>query len=119
MIYTHNSCFSCSWFHGYLSADNAKILLQDRPEGSFLFRFSGNPSCYSLSVSHSGEVTHWRISTRKTTDFDPPLFSIDDVAYPSLKDLVIYHQKFPLIASYLIHSGDEKVYLTKEVGKGF
>eukprot|EP01116_Phalansterium_solitarium_P003438 TRINITY_DN14262_c0_g1_i1.p1 TRINITY_DN14262_c0_g1~~TRINITY_DN14262_c0_g1_i1.p1 ORF type:complete len:692 (-),score=238.55 TRINITY_DN14262_c0_g1_i1:205-2280(-) len=87
-----------SWFHGFLSAPDAKELLLAQPVGSFLFRFSSQPGLYALSVHYGpregadfpSKVGHWRITTEAGRG-SYPVFLIDGRAYESLHHIVQTH----------------------------
>lgn len=54
--------FSCSWFHGSITRDEAEHLLQPREDGLFLVRESTNfPGDYTLCVCFQGKVEHYRV----------------------------------------------------------
>jgi len=111
---------SPEWFHGFLNADEAKDLLQPHPEGAFLFRFSGSPKCYSLSVKHKsnlGFVTHWRITTEKANVDSDPIFKIDDKVYESIDAIVEKHRQVSIEVFQLKNTGQENVKLTSMVSK--
>ncbi len=38
-----------AWFHGELSSSEAEEILSGHPSGTFLFRFSSQPNCLSIS----------------------------------------------------------------------
>jgi hypothetical protein len=78
------------WFFGFMSAAEAKDMLQNQPFGSYLFRFSSNPGCYALSIQY-GQVGHWRITTEKVgTSY--PTFQIDGRTYKSMYEIIDVHQ---------------------------
>jgi len=52
------------WFHGFCTAKEASDKLKDRPEGTFLMRFSSQPPQYALDVKDQDGVKHWRIEQR-------------------------------------------------------
>jgi len=77
------------WFFGFMTAGEARDVLLTRPIGSFLFRFSSSPSCYTLSVNY-GQIGHWRITTEKVgTSY--PTFKIDGRDYTSMYEIVDKH----------------------------
>ena len=54
--------FTCRWFHGKISRDQAEGLLQPRDDGLFLVRESTNfPGDYTLCVCYQGKVEHYRV----------------------------------------------------------
>jgi len=80
---------SPTWFFGFMNpVDTNKILLKE-PSGTFLFRFSSIPGCYTLSVSNQGQVGHWRIKSEKGPDWIA--FWIDDRKYDSLTHIIETH----------------------------
>jgi len=83
-----------SHFHGFLDSTEAQQLLKNKPDGSYLMRFSTtNPGCYALSVSYSGTVGHWRISCDKKFDTnEPPSYKIDGREYRSLDHIISTHK---------------------------
>jgi len=104
------------WFHGFISADVAKKMLSSKPEGTFLFRFSSTAQCYGLSVSHLGDVTHWRITTEKLGDQVAPVFKIDNNSYGSLQEIVQRHKTGPLKVFHLLNTGEGKEDVLLSVG---
>lgn len=72
-----------------MDANKAKELLQNMPIGSFLFRFSSTPRCYTLSCNYA-QVGHWRIVATKNGP-GYPTFKIDDKIYLSLHDIIAKH----------------------------
>jgi hypothetical protein len=72
-----------------MDANKAKELLQTMPVGSFLFRFSSTPRCYTLSCNYA-QVGHWRIVATKNGP-GYPTFKIDDRIYKSLHDIISSH----------------------------
>eukprot|EP01116_Phalansterium_solitarium_P007463 TRINITY_DN2014_c0_g1_i2.p1 TRINITY_DN2014_c0_g1~~TRINITY_DN2014_c0_g1_i2.p1 ORF type:complete len:695 (+),score=192.50 TRINITY_DN2014_c0_g1_i2:195-2279(+) len=79
------------WFRGFLDSNEAADLLRTSPEGSFLFRFSGQPGSYALSVAYHGTVGHWRITCEKSHG-GQPIFGIDSRKYASLADVLDAHR---------------------------
>jgi len=83
------------WFYGFLSTNDAKRILTNKGNGSFLFRFSSSsPGYYTLSVCYSGGIGHWRINSEKKSNCT--IFKIDEVKYRSLYDIVDTHSIKPL-----------------------
>jgi len=105
------------WFHGWLSAEDSKAAIGSAPEGTFLFRFSQSPRCYSLSVMHLGNVVHWRITSTKSDDQTEATFKIDQREYSSIRDIVETHNSEPLKVFQLLSTGKEDVFLRKEVSR--
>jgi hypothetical protein len=70
-----------------------KILLK-QPSGTFLFRFSSVPGCYTLSVSNQGQVGHWRIKSEKGPNWTA--YWIDERKYDSLTHIIETHLIEPL-----------------------
>eukprot|EP01117_Protostelium_nocturnum_P014904 TRINITY_DN5723_c0_g1_i1.p1 TRINITY_DN5723_c0_g1~~TRINITY_DN5723_c0_g1_i1.p1 ORF type:complete len:1217 (-),score=517.40 TRINITY_DN5723_c0_g1_i1:54-3704(-) len=83
-----------SWFFGFLDPSDTQKILLKHPTGTFLFRFSSQPRCYTLSVSNGGQVGHWRIRSQKTSDSQN--FWIDDRQYSSLNEIMQVHMVEPL-----------------------
>ncbi|PRP78918.1 hypothetical protein PROFUN_13294 [Planoprotostelium fungivorum] len=77
------------WFWGFLDPSETQKILLKHPTGTFLFRFSSQPKCYTLSVSNGGQVGHWRIRSQKTVDTQH--FWIDERQYTSLSDIMQVH----------------------------
>ena len=76
------------WFVGFMNADTAKALLNRRPVGSFLLRFSSAPPNFALSVNY-GSVGHWRITVEQSSQM--VVYRIDGRPYKSLYDIVETH----------------------------
>jgi len=53
------------WFFGFIPVEICTDILNKRPFGTYMLRFSRNPGYYTLSVSTSTKVAHWRISCEK------------------------------------------------------
>jgi len=104
-----------TWFHGWLSAEDCKDAIGSASEGTFIFRFSQTPRCFSLSVMHLGNITHWRISSTKESDAAPTVFRIDNREYTSIQDIVMKHAVEPLKVFQLLSTGKEDVFLKKEM----
>lgn len=106
---------SPDWFHGVMSAGKAQKILSNKPEGSFLFRFSSNPGkkyipkhniqvgsligCYALSVAltpEMGGVAHWRITADNSAGYIQ--FKVDSISIPfsSLSEIIQKHKKVRL-----------------------
>jgi len=103
---------SPSWFHGFLDAEEARILLKGQPKGSYLLRFSGHPKCYALTVMMSTTVSHWRINSKKSGLFDAPVFIMNNKEYRSLRQLVELHSLEELMVPQL---NNERVILCKGI----
>jgi hypothetical protein len=88
---------SPSWFFGFMNPIETNKLLINEPTGTFLFRFSSQPGCYTLSVSNRGQVGHWRIKSEKGRDWQ--YFWIDDRVYNSLQHIIEIHLVEPLHVS--------------------
>jgi len=86
------SVCSPQWFHGFMDSKDAQRLLKGKPEGTFLVRFSTQPCFYTLSVSYSGTVGHWRIGCEKK-EYQLPCFKIENRSYLSLDDVINTHKK--------------------------
>jgi len=79
-----------NFFFGFISAEQAKSILSNKPYGAYLFRFSSNPGCYALTVNY-GAIGHWRITAEKYGTA-PPIFKIDGRPYKNLYDIVDVHR---------------------------
>lgn len=77
------------WFFGKMEASEARPLLESRPVGSFLFRFSSQAGMYSLSVNY-GQIGHWRIESKK--EGSQTIFRIDGRPYRSLHHIIESHK---------------------------
>jgi len=100
------------YFHGFISADDAKNILINEQEGSFLIRFSQSPKCYSLSAIHNRGIYHWRINHEPNGKF-----KIDNETYNSLQDIVDTHKYTPIKIFQLRNTGQEDVILRNGVGR--
>lgn len=83
-----------SWFFGFMNPIETNKILLNQPSGTFLFRFSSVPGCYTLSVSNQGQVGHWRIKSEKGPDWTA--FWIDERKYNSLTNIIETHLLEPL-----------------------
>jgi len=101
------------WFHGFISFDEANSLVQNKPEGAFLIRFSNVYGCYALAVQHEGVVHNWRINgTPESRSFE-----LNNQYYQSLNQIVITHMNVPLKIHALSNTGKEDVYLRAPVSR--
>ena len=103
-----------SWFFGFLPAETAQSMLETKPLGTFLFRFSSTPGCYTLSAN-CGTVGHWRINASK--EGTNPIFRVDTLKYKSLHEVIEKHgrNRDPLPGKikeehYLISPLDKSLY---------
>eukprot|EP01119_Soliformovum_irregulare_P004920 TRINITY_DN1612_c0_g1_i3.p1 TRINITY_DN1612_c0_g1~~TRINITY_DN1612_c0_g1_i3.p1 ORF type:complete len:1090 (-),score=261.69 TRINITY_DN1612_c0_g1_i3:218-3487(-) len=74
-----------SWFHGDLSALEAEEILQNHPNGTFLFRFSSKAGFLAVSYVKAGAVKHGVLETVPggyKFENQPPI-------YPTLPDVVL------------------------------
>jgi len=78
-----------SWFFGKMEASEARPILESRPIGSYLFRFSSQAGMYSLSVNY-GQIGHWRIESKK--EGSQTTFRIDGRPYRSLHHIIETHK---------------------------
>eukprot|EP01119_Soliformovum_irregulare_P025245 TRINITY_DN92_c0_g2_i1.p1 TRINITY_DN92_c0_g2~~TRINITY_DN92_c0_g2_i1.p1 ORF type:complete len:736 (+),score=176.03 TRINITY_DN92_c0_g2_i1:89-2296(+) len=62
------------YFFGFMTAAEARVVLQTQQTGSFLIRFSSNAGAYALSVNY-GQIVHWRITTEREDGF-PIIFKV-------------------------------------------
>jgi len=103
------------WFFGFMTAPEAKEALNNKPYGSYLFRFSNNAAgSYALSVNY-GQIGHWRIVAEKSTGY--PIFRVDGRAYKSLYHIIETHTMGgePLKVKGATASCYLKDYLAREV----
>lgn len=77
-----------------MSPTDTNKLLRQKPSGTFLFRFSSVPGCYSISVNNQGQIGHWRIVADKTNNH--LYFWINNRKYQSLRNVVEIHLIEPL-----------------------
>lgn len=82
------------WFFGFIDPIETNKILATKPTGTFLFRFSSQPGCYTLSVANAGQVGHWRIRSERGPDSET--FHIDDRQYSSLANVIEVHVNEPL-----------------------
>ncbi|XP_071844253.1 tyrosine-protein kinase CSK-like [Apostichopus japonicus] len=77
------------WFHGKITRDKSEEMMKSKPSGTFLVRESTHfPGDYTLSVSYSGSIEHYRILYSKN------LLSVDEETYfENLVKLVEHYQK--------------------------
>jgi hypothetical protein len=80
-----------SCFHGSIDAEKAKELLNGKPQGTFLLRFSSMPGCYAWSyVAENGTLK----GLVKRNPIGPGfVLDGDDVVYKSVLDFVQAYQK--------------------------
>lgn len=83
-----------SEFWGFISPNETNKILRTKPTGTFFFRFSSVPGCYSLSVNNQGQIGHWRIVADKSNGH--LYFWINQRKYESLQNLVEVHLIEPL-----------------------
>eukprot|EP00043_Microstomoeca_roanoka_P016410 m.167416 g.167416 ORF g.167416 m.167416 type:complete len:710 (+) comp16453_c0_seq4:310-2439(+) len=77
------------WYHGRIARTTAEYLLSNGIDGSFLVRESqSSPGEYSISMRFDGKVFHYRVSKGAAG-----VFVAQDKPFPTLSDLVKYHQK--------------------------
>mmetsp|Transcript_1000 Transcript_1000/g.1366 ORF Transcript_1000/g.1366 Transcript_1000/m.1366 type:complete len:729 (+) Transcript_1000:75-2261(+) len=82
------------WFFGFIDPIETNKILATKPTGTFLFRFSSQPGCYTLSVANAGQVGHWRIRSERGPDFEQ--YFIDERQYTSLANVIEVHVNEPL-----------------------
>ncbi len=76
--------FSCRWFHGKITRDEAEDLLIPRTDGLFLVRESTNfPGDYTLCVVFQDKVEHYRVIYK-----DNKLTIDEEVYFENLTKLV-------------------------------
>ncbi|VDM62712.1 unnamed protein product [Angiostrongylus costaricensis] len=84
------------WFHGIISRDQAEILLQDKPTGSFLVRVSERIWGYTVSyVVGDGTYKHFLVE-RIPEGYQ--FLGTNQVVHDQLFDLVSYHETAPITA---------------------
>ncbi|VDO71110.1 unnamed protein product [Heligmosomoides polygyrus] len=84
------------WFHGIISRDQAEILLQDKPTGSFLVRVSERIWGYTVSyVVGNGTFKHFLVE-RIPEGYQ--FLGTNQVVHDQLFDLVSYHETAPITA---------------------
>lgn len=105
---------SLPYFHGFMDMKDAQKTLKGIPEGTYLLRFSTQQSYYTLSVSYSGTVGHWRIQTEKKPG-QRPEFKVETRSYESLEHVVMTHSPGrgdPLLIKQPKPGQSDKCYLT-------
>lgn len=81
------------YFFGLLSRDEELSILNNKPDGSFLVRFSSNASLYVLTVKWSPTAIMKRFSYDKPTD----TWAVTaDLTFKSMGELVKYYSEHPL-----------------------
>lgn len=99
------------WFVGFVSKDLAKEYLEQKEEGTYLFRFSStNPGEYALSVTSKNGVAHWRILQKKEAR-NMTMFSLDNHQFRSLNEIIEKFTTEPL------QTRAGNVFLTKPIEK--
>ncbi|WKY04873.1 hypothetical protein Q1695_005685 [Nippostrongylus brasiliensis] len=84
------------WFHGIISRDQAEILLQDKPTGSFLVRVSERIWGYTVSyVVGDGTFKHFLVE-RIPEGYQ--FLGTNQVVHDQLFDLISYHETAPITA---------------------
>ncbi|KJH47191.1 SH2 domain protein [Dictyocaulus viviparus] len=84
------------WFHGIISRDQAEILLQDKPTGSFLVRVSERIWGYTVSyVVGDGTYKHFLVE-RIPEGYQ--FLGTNQVVHDQLFDLISYHETAPITA---------------------
>jgi serine/threonine protein kinase len=75
---------SKSWFHGDLRTEESERLLQGRPDGTFLIRYSNKvPGSFTVSKVDGGKTTHQRVAHKPGSGF-----VINTTTHATLDDLV-------------------------------
>eukprot|EP01113_Clastostelium_recurvatum_P000736 TRINITY_DN10330_c0_g1_i1.p1 TRINITY_DN10330_c0_g1~~TRINITY_DN10330_c0_g1_i1.p1 ORF type:complete len:530 (-),score=138.01 TRINITY_DN10330_c0_g1_i1:100-1689(-) len=76
---------ACPWFHGDISTQESEDRIANKPEGTFLVRFSTTEEgAYTISkVSSGGGIAHQRIHRPQ-----PRQYVVGSVMYPNIPDLV-------------------------------
>jgi len=82
------------WFHGIISRTDAEALLKSQKSGTFLIRVAETRFGYSLSMMFQGRCKHFMIDQR--SEDDRYIVVGNDRTYPSLNDIVDFHQKHPV-----------------------
>lgn len=75
---------SKSWFHGDLQTKESERLLEGRPDGTFMIRFSNKvPGAFTVSKIQDGKTTHQRVGHKPGSGY-----MIGNYTFPSLEDLI-------------------------------
>ncbi len=75
---------SKSWFHGDLQTKESERLLEGRPDGTFLIRYSNKvPGSFTVSKIDGGKTTHQRVAHKAGSGF-----VIGTATHATLDDLV-------------------------------
>jgi hypothetical protein len=77
---------SAKYFFGFLSAENARELLQTKELGSYLLRFSSTPGCLALSANNTTGVFHCRLYTQPSVA--GMSITVDGVTYPDIDEVL-------------------------------
>lgn len=79
---------SKSWFHGDIQQKEAERLLDGRPNGTFLIRYSNKiPGTFTITKNQQGGITHQRVSHTIGSDFVIKIGNTD-TTFRSLEELV-------------------------------
>ncbi|XP_075719123.1 phosphatidylinositol 3-kinase regulatory subunit beta [Rhinoderma darwinii] len=82
-----------TWYMGKMKREQAKEMLEGKPNGTFLIRESRQKGCYACSVVVDGNTKHCVIfKTATGYGFAEPYY-----LYASLKELVLHYQNTSLV----------------------
>lgn len=79
------------YFHGFLSAPEAKVVLDPTEKGTFIIRFSRDKKFYSLDVKDETQVRHWRIE--KLSKF---VLALPGHTFKNIPEIIKHYQQTPL-----------------------
>eukprot|EP01098_Paradermamoeba_levis_P013787 TRINITY_DN6372_c0_g1_i1.p1 TRINITY_DN6372_c0_g1~~TRINITY_DN6372_c0_g1_i1.p1 ORF type:complete len:241 (-),score=52.89 TRINITY_DN6372_c0_g1_i1:336-1058(-) len=79
------------YFHGFISATDAKVLLDPASKGSFIIRFSSNKKFYCLDVKDDNQVRHWRIER-----LGKHKLSLPGKVFNNFVEIIVFYQSEPL-----------------------
>jgi len=88
---------STSWFHGFVSTQDAYKILINKLIGTYLCRFStSTPGTYTLSVKHEVGVGHYKIQCKKVGLSAILFWIVSGQSFPSLHELTRFYTLTPL-----------------------
>jgi len=88
------------WFYGDVSREEADVLLQGQPPGTFLLRFSNQVGCFAASfIGSDGEVKRGLIT--RIASGNGYQVKGQGIVYPSLSDLVKQYKEEHIFSSPL------------------
>jgi len=75
-------------FFGFVSGSEARTILEKKPPGTYILRFSSSPKSYAISVSlENGTVGHWKIESQFKQG-EGVTFILDNISFKSLQELI-------------------------------